>query len=556
MRQAPGNGEPDLRAQLGVLIRRKWVILIITIIVVGGTVAYTSTQKPIYTATTEVQLGALSTSASLTGINSPQVLSPSEIQTEIELFHSAPVENAVKAQLHSLPGVSVNEIGTTSDVSVQATSEFPAKAAQIANAYANAFVTVRNVQASQSISTEQAAVEAQISQINAQTQKLQNQINSTPPKQQAAVQASLQPQLDQLSLQEGSLQQSLNYLDIEAGLPNSSASVVSPAVTPMSPTSPKPTRDGLIALIVGLLIGAALAYLIEYLDDTVKSKEDVESITQPLPVLGLIPYMESWKNRAAPNIIAMNSSNTPISEAYRSLRTSIQFMSLDRSMRTIQITSSRTIEGKSTTVANLGVALAESGQNVILVCCDLRLPRLHEFFELSNEVGFTSVILGDTPLADALQPVATSRGSLRILASGPRPPNPSELLAGQKTAEILTELQVLADVVIIDCPPILPVTDSAVLSKRVDATLLVCMAGVITSRELDRAYEILSQVDAPLVGTVLNGASTADGYGGSYGYTYGYGYYDSAPKHSNKSTKKGDGPQSRKLRRRPLARTM
>ncbi|NNN21389.1 MAG: CpsD/CapB family tyrosine-protein kinase [Acidimicrobiales bacterium] len=352
--------------------------------------AYTSIQasmyKVKYPASVEVQLGALSTSVSPTGTNSPQILSPSDIQTKIELFHWVLVENVANAKPHSFSGVSIDEIGTTSDVSAQAMSPFPAK--------------------------------------------------------------------------------------------------------------------------------------------------------------------------AAPNVIAMDSSNTPISEAYLSLRLSVQFMSLDRSMRTIQVTSSRTLEGKSTTVANLGVALAKSGQNVILVCCDLRLPRLHEVFELSNEVGFTSVILGETPLADALEQVATSRGSLRILASGPRPPNPSELLAGQKTAEILTELQVLADVVIIDCPPVLPVTGSTVLSKRGNVTHLNYVADVIKGRELDKAFEILIQADSPFVGTVVNSASKAEWYGGYYGYTYGHGYHYSAAKPSNKSTKKAGGFQPLNLRRRPLARTM
>jgi tyrosine-protein kinase len=189
-------------------------------------------------------------------------------------------------------------------------------------------------------------------------------------------------------------------------------------------------------------------------------------------------------------------------------------------MRTVQITSPSAAEGKTTTLTNLAVALASAGQRVVMVDCDLRRPRLHQFFRLPNEVGFTSVLLGELPLREAVQQVG--KGDIVMLASGPLPPNPSELLSSQRTVQVLAALQAEADVVLIDSPPVLPVTDAAVLSARVDATLLVTRAGTTTRKQLTRSVELLRQVDAPLVGTVFNSVSGSDAYGYAYNYRYYY----------------------------------
>jgi capsular exopolysaccharide synthesis family protein len=157
---------------------------------------------------------------------------------------------------------------------------------------------------------------------------------------------------------------------------------------------------------------------------------------------------------------------------------------------------------------------------VIVVCCDLRRPRIHEFFGLTNTIGFTSVLLGELPLSAAMQAVP-GQPRLALMASGPPPPNPSELLASRRTGEVLLALKSECDVVLVDSPPVLPVTDAIVLSRTVDATILVGTAGRTTKKEYHRAVELLQQVEAPLIGSVLNGVDSDD----LYGYGYGYGYY-------------------------------
>lgn len=287
--------------------------------------------------------------------------------------------------------------------------------------------------------------------------------------------------------------------------------MTTPAATPTSPSSPRPTRDLAIGLAVGLILGIGVAFGLEYLDDSIRSKEDLEKAAGGVTVLGLIPRLNTWKDEEAAHLASLYSPASSTAEAYRSLRTSIQFVGIDRPVRIIQVTSPNAQEGTSTTLANLGVVLAQAGQRVVMVCCDLRRPRLHHFFGLDNEVGFTSVLLGQSPLAKAFQPALPDQDQLWVLASGPPPPDPSELLASPVSREVLRALALEFDLVLVDSPPVLPVTDAAVIAGYVDASLVVAVAGSTTGRGLERAVEVLGQVNAGVVGTVLNGVSDEAG---------------------------------------------
>lgn len=186
-------------------------------------------------------------------------------------------------------------------------------------------------------------------------------------------------------------------------------------------------------------------------------------------------------------------------------------------MRLIQVTSPTTGNGKTTTIANLAVVLARAGQQVAVVSCDLRRSRIHDFFGVPGSVGFTSVLVGNTPLSQAFQAIP-GEARLELLPSGAPPPNPSELLASRRGAEVIEAIGEKYEVVLIDCPPVLPVTDAAVLSARVDGILMVVMAGTTTGKQLTRTVQLLRQVDAPLVGVVLNGAPPEDAYGYEFRY--------------------------------------
>ncbi len=202
-------------------------------------------------------------------------------------------------------------------------------------------------------------------------------------------------------------------------------------------------------------------------------------------------------------LITITNPRSPISEAFRTLRTNLEFSSLDKAIRSMVVTSAAPEEGKSTTLANLAVTIAQSGKKVILVDCDLRRPALNQIFSARGAPGFTDMMRDDAlmskpPLQD------TAVANLRLLASGTIPPNPSELLASRRMSEVIAALQALADMVLFDAPPIVAVTDAAVLATKVDAVLLVVSAGKTKREHAKKAKALLEKVNAHLIGTVLN----------------------------------------------------
>ncbi len=202
-------------------------------------------------------------------------------------------------------------------------------------------------------------------------------------------------------------------------------------------------------------------------------------------------------------LITISNPRSPISEAFRTLRTNLEFSSLDKAIRSMVVTSAAPEEGKSTTLANLAVTIAQAGKKVILVDCDLRRPSLNQIFNARGAPGFTDMMRDDAlmqkpPLQD------TAVANLRLLASGTIPPNPSELLASRRMGEVIAALQQLADIVLFDAPPVVAVTDAAVLANKVDAALLVISAGRTKREHAKKAKALLEKVNAHLIGTVLN----------------------------------------------------
>ncbi|TKJ31324.1 MAG: capsular biosynthesis protein [Chloroflexi bacterium B3_Chlor] len=208
-------------------------------------------------------------------------------------------------------------------------------------------------------------------------------------------------------------------------------------------------------------------------------------------------------NNRSDSLVTLTTPRSPISEAYRTLRTNLEFSSLDKPIKTIVVTSPGPEEGKSTTLANLAVTLARAEKEVILVDCDLRRPSQHEIFGVHNGVGLTTMVVDDEAMADPpLQ--ETSVSGLWLLPSGPLPPNPSELVGSRRMKEIIAVLSQRADIVLFDAPPIIAVTDAAVLSSEVDGVLMVINAGGTKRDHAQKAKALLDKVNAHLVGAVLN----------------------------------------------------
>jgi capsular exopolysaccharide synthesis family protein len=459
---------------------------------------------------TAVLLLAPRSTASLA--NTSGQAAPQQVSTEaqIEIIQSASVTEEVRKRIGTAPPISITQLGQTEVVHIKASSTDPKMAALGANTYATAYIDVRRKQSLDDLTAAGQQVQVRIDDLQRQLDAIIGPTNDP----------SLSARRTALISQQTVFKQRLDQIQVEAGLNGGGAQLVTPAAVQTVPIKPTPIRNGMIAGFAGLVLGIGLAFLLDHLDDSIKGKDDLARAVSGVPTLGIIPAVEGWKTGDQPRIISLEEPTSGAAEAYRALRTAIQFMGLDRPIKTIQVTSPSAVEGKTTTVANLAVALASAGQRVVMVDCDLRRPRIHSFFRQPNDVGFTSVLLGELPLGEAVQQVPL-RALLMLLASGVLPPNPSELLSSRRTAHVLAALQAEADVVLIDSPPVLPVTDAAVLSGRVDITLLVTRAGITTRRTLGRAIEVLQQVEAPLAGIVLNGVSSED----AYGYNYGYRYY-------------------------------
>ena len=525
--------ELELRDYLRVIRRRKWIIALTTLVVVGAAIAASLVQTPVYQGTAEVLLQAKATE-SLFDPNSGQRNDPVRaVQTEIQVLKSRPVRDLVRKELGSAPKVSASPVGQTDVIQVKAESTDPDQAADIANAYATSYISFRRTQAVDDLLAAAEQIQDKIADLQAQMDGLGGATTTTVRGARPEPPPDVSPRRDQLLAQQALFRQKLDQLQVDAALKSGGAQLVTPAVAPSTPIRPTPVRNGVVALAVGLMLGLGLAFLREHLDDTIRSKDDVERVAGGLPVLSVIPLVPGWKDRKKTVVASLAEPKSAAAEAYRSLRTSVQFLGLDRPVRTLQVTSPSASEGKTSTVANLAVALAAAGQRVIAVDCDLRKPRLHAFFGLENEIGFTTVLVGDAPLSQALQAVPGVDG-LQLLASGAPPPNPSELLAGGRSAQVLESLAAQADLVVVDCPPVLPVTDAAILAGRVDATLVVVTATETHRRRLQQALDTLAQVGAPLSGLVLNAARHEAGYG--YAYRYGY-TYDASPQEPRRSRK-------------------
>jgi len=287
-----------------------------------------------------------------------------------------------------------------------------------------------------------------------------------------------------------------------------SVSVVEPAVVPISPVKPQMTLNVALGLIAGLVVAAGLVILMEYLDDTVKSEQDVERVSG-LTTLGMITR---FGRRASRQPVGGHGSHSPIAEAYRAIRTSVQFATMDRPRQVLLVTSPNAGDGKSTTAANLAVTMDSAGQLVVIGDADLRKPTLHQVFGLDNRVGLTSALLSGNGSRSSIQ--TSSFDNLSVLTSGPLPPNPSELLSSPRMRDLVEALRREADAVILDSPPVLVVTDATLLAALADGTVMVAEVGRTRSDALRQAVDGLSRATDRLVGVVLNkmGRRWAPGY--------------------------------------------
>jgi capsular exopolysaccharide synthesis family protein len=502
------GGAPTLRTYLTVLRRRKWWVILIALLGLGVSLAATLSEPKQYSATAQLLVQSSNQPVALGSAQA--AVTTTDVQTDMQLATSAPVVRMVRGKLGSAPPVAASEVAQTNVIALTAVSPTPARAALIANTYAQEFVA----------HTQNVAIAAQTAaetQLHTQIQQLTRQVKSLQGNPNNAAQVSA------LANQEAVLKEEAAQLQVTGAAAAGGVEFVTPAQAPTGPSSPKPAEDALLGLAAGLLLGVGAAFLRDSLDDTLTSKETAERCGGG-PVLAMVPMVNSWRKRKQGVVASSSEPTSPAAEAYRSLRTSLQFVRQARELRTVLVTSPAAAEGKTSTLANLGAVFAQAGERVVLVSCDLRRPRLGQFFDVEEQSGLTTVLLGQQTLEQALKQV-DGYDCLWMLGAGPVPPNPAELLSGPRAGKVFAALRENFDLVLVDSPPVLPVTDAMVLSKYADGTLLVVAAGQTKRAELERASERFIQAQSPVVGIVLNEVTKQNGYGSGYGYGYGYGAY-------------------------------
>jgi capsular exopolysaccharide synthesis family protein len=522
--------EPDLRSYLAVIARRRWLVIAVTLACVGVALVVSLIPEPKYRVTARVVT---------TGVNDPVAMifeanEPGNLDRQASgqaaLLSSSMMRFEVsRAYTGSLPpsdvfrvSVSTVEDGdsrTTSSVAeLSLVSTDPRGAAGLVNTYAATYVELRRAQDIENLAQTKghlqellAENERQIAEIRAPVAELEQQLGEPGADldqvlaQRDVVLEEIQPQLAPLEREVDRIQTTLSDFNLGVELAaGGGAEVLSTAAVPDTPVTPNVPLNLAIGLVAGLFVGSALAFVRDYFDDSLKTKDALDRATG-VSTLGLIPKISG----ADGELVTLTSPSAPAAEAFRLLRTSVKFLGIERQVRVVQITSPSPGEGKTMVAANLAVAFAQSGDRVVLVSADLRRPRLEEILNVPLTPGLTAVLIGDVTLPQAIQ-AADGVPNLSVLPAGHPPPNPSELLSGERARRLIDVLGQTYDVVIVDCPPVLPVTDSLVMARMVDATLLVTSANKTSKRSLTRAVELLRQVDAPLSGTVLNSASADD----------------------------------------------
>lgn len=515
----PEQSYLDLSDYLDIMRRRKaWIVVSIAVMVLLGGAHFLLTPRT-YVSTARVLVEEIN-------VDPVEAGNPVDLETESEIVLSTGVAGLAKESLGTeqaaadlLKHVSVEVPGESQVLAISYSAGTPGEAQSGARAFAEAYLEYRAQRARDASATVRQNIESSIEELQAQAAELTQQIADTAPgtvdrSEALATRSGLQAHVAELRGQLAAL----------TGVHTTPGAVIGAPTAPEGPASPSLPIDLGLGLIAGSIIGAVLALFRERTDPRLRGQLDLQE-TLGVPALGTVPPVPGWKDAEAPMIITKDAPYDPATEGYRLLRTHL-LLAADTAggePQVAMVTSALPGEGKTSTVANVGVALAHSGKRTILVSADFRRPRLHLFFELPKHPGLSDIRMGKVSVADALQP--TGIENLTLLATGDTLPGEVELLQPQYLRELAQACLDSGDgfdFMIVDSPPILPVADSLAMMPAIDQVIFVVDAGKTEHAALKRCRMLLESVEAQVLGGLLNNwePPASDRYE-AYGYGYG-----------------------------------
>jgi capsular exopolysaccharide synthesis family protein len=533
------EAEIDLRSYLTLLYRRRWILVATLFTVVTATVLVTWRLTPVYTGVALVEIQPTGTSSTEASRAIEALVDPTRgLQTQVSLAQSQETLNraAQDLKLSSTDGLedalSVDLQPDTQILEIRVEHERPDEARAWANAIAAAYLAFRRESVLENSSGQREQINKDIQESQQRIADIDARVLGNP-----VTEAQLRSERDRELIRLTALQNRLDDLPDPESAHLSGGRIITSAEVPTEPTRPNKLLNVALSVVVGTLLGLGLVLVAENLDDRLKNPDEVESRVGA-PVLGYIPFVKEWSESQRSKVAVLSATASGAAEAYRTLKTNLRFVSLEKPLRTILVTSPVAGAGKSTTAANLASALAQDGSKVVLVSADLRRPSVHKIFGLSNSKGLVNVLDPSFPLIEALQEPGIP--NLRLLATGGLPPNPTEILSSPRFAQVVSELEKVSDYVILDAPPVLGLGDSSALASKVDGILLVVRTGGVTKRELSHAVDQLRKAGGNIGGVVLNAVEAEEGYG----YYYHY-YYTQYHEETNGKPLIGDGLDNR-----------
>ncbi len=514
--------EIDIREYLRILRRWLWLIVLCTLIpALAAYIISAKFIKPVYKA--EAVLMVEPRASSVGALQYQDILAGERIaRTYAEILKSRPLLENVLLKLgfptdlpeNEIPfKPSVQAIRDTQLIRISVESLDPKLAADAANTLAEVFVEERAKSQAERFSTLKASLEAQVAKIDEDIAQLSERKDKVYNPEDAK---SLDQQLISLRDMRTRLLSSLYEIQLSEARYTDLITIVERAKVPERPIKPRKLLNSLISGILGGMVAVMVAFLLEYMDTSLKNPEQVEALTG-LPVLGNIFEFSPNPGKKEEIYIPMEHPRSHTAESFRILRANLEFLSVDKPVEALCITSAGPEEGKTSVALNLGIAMAQGGKKVVLVDADLRKPKVHQLLELTQSPGLSEALIAKAPVEKYLKPWGKN---LFVLTSGRLPPNPADLLASQRMGELLMELRDLADIVIVDSPPILACADTVFLGKWVDGILMVAEWGKTDRSAFVEAVERARQGGLRVLGTVLNKVKPP-----SKGYYYYYYYY-------------------------------